>query len=153
MGRRSGDQFEDARTSKRGRRKKQGTDEREVEGGVDGHHHSAVHFYLNFVLTPKLTLTQFYKYFGIPTTWPDPFLGQGHSHGTHTDLCLGEETQGRTPEKMMPHPFRVTSDEINSQRGTVTGPRLPSTNNGKRGPEFQVSEPDPVFSPPSCPSL
>ena len=37
----------------------------------------------------------------------------------------------------MPYPFHVTSDEINSQRGTVTCPRLHSTYNGKRGPEFR----------------
>ena len=68
----------------RSRRKEEGTDEREVEGGVEGHHHSALHFYLNFVLIPKLTLTQFYKYFLSPYYVAGLALGQGHSHGEHT---------------------------------------------------------------------
>lgn len=47
---------------------------------------------------------------------PGPFLGVGTAMGEiHIDLCLEEETSGRTLEKMMPHPFHVTSDEINSQ--------------------------------------
>lgn len=137
----------------RSRRKKQETDEREVEGGVEGHHHSVVHFYLNFVLTPKLTLTQFYKYFE-SLLRGQPISGAGtQPWGTYTDLCLEEETQGRTPEKMMPYPFHVTSDEFNSQRGTVTCPRLPSTNSGKRRPEFRSLNLIRVFSPPFCPSL
>ena len=68
----------------RSRRKEEGTDEREVEGGVEGHHHSALHFYLNFVLIPTLTLTQFYKYFLSPYYVAGLVLGQGHSHGEHT---------------------------------------------------------------------
>lgn len=38
---------------------------------------------------------------------------------------------------MMLYPLHVTSDEINTQRGTVTCPRSHSTHSGRTGPELR----------------
>ena len=52
----------------------------------------------------------------------------------------------------MPYPFHVTSDEINSQRDSDL-PKVTQHIQWEKRTRIQVSEPDQVFSPPSCPSL
>lgn len=97
MGCRTGDKFKDARISKR--EQKEGGGNRWKGGGGRCRRppHSAVHFYLDFVLIPKLTFDSVLQMLSESLLCGQPGFGAGTQPWvTHTDLCLEEEIQGRT---------------------------------------------------------
>lgn len=147
MGCRMGDKLKDARISKR--EQKEGGGNRWKGGG--GRCRRPPPFCCSFLFGfCSNTQVDFWlsstNAFWVPTMWPAQFWGRDTAMGnTHRPLPWGGDSEEDSPLMMMPYPFHVTSDEINSERRRVTCPRSHSTHDGRRGPE--------LGSLPSCPSL